>query len=82
MRKLLSPILLLGLLSACGGHDNNSSPLPTTPPVATNPTPTTADVFEVQVASVVATQSDTTDTPPVDDVTPTMPENTEPEPVQ
>lgn len=81
MRKLLSPIVLLGLLAACGGHENHDQQVP--PPVTTTPTPTpTADVFEAQIATVVASQSDTTDTPPVDDVAPTMPENTEPETVQ
>ena len=82
MRKLLSPLLLLGLLSACGGSHHDDTPVTTTPPVTTAPTPV-PDTFTVQVATIVAAQSDTAEPTAIDGApTVTMPENTEPEPVQ
>ena len=81
MRKLLSLVLLLGLMAACGGHDHDDKPaVPVTPaPPTTGTTP--PDAFAALVEKVVATAPDDTEAAALDDAAPTMPEGLEPNPV-
>lgn len=68
-------------LAACGGSDNDGGGSSTTPPTAGTPTPgSTLDSFIQIVKALVATTSETTEPVPVTDVTPTTPENVEPDP--
>lgn len=71
---------LLVLLSACGGHDHDAPPVQKMPPPTTGGT-AAPDSFVAQVAALVATRPDDTEAAALDASAPTMPENTEPQPV-
>jgi hypothetical protein len=86
MKKYAIPLLVTGLvaalLAACSGGDDAMSPpqvpLPAPTPVADTPP---ADKFTAQVAALVASQPDDTESAALDDTAPTMPDDTEPQAV-
>ncbi|ALK97473.1 hypothetical protein AB595_12955 [Massilia sp. WF1] len=72
--------LLLAGLTACGGsdHDDHGQPPPASPPPVAEGAP---DPFTAQVASLSASAPDDTEPVALDGAAPTMPDNTEPQPV-
>jgi hypothetical protein len=78
----LAVLALAALLAACHNNDDDhGGGTTTTPPVTTTPPTSAIDAFFTYVSQVVASVSDTAEPASTDGVTPTTPENTEPQPL-
>ncbi|QOY93794.1 hypothetical protein IM543_19995 [Massilia sp. UMI-21] len=75
---LVSLALLLG---ACGGSNEREHVSTPPPPTGTNPPPPAADSFFSLVAARVASLLDNEEPGSIDGITPTTPEDTEPQPL-
>lgn len=81
MKNLALTAALALALSACGGSSHTESS-PPQPPTSPAPPVSMVDAFFAAVRSLIASSPDDTEPVAIDAVAVTIPENSEPEPVQ